>query len=117
MADEEDIPESLPRLLLRGFLCNILNVKCMLFIAGISISAVTRYSPQYPWFTAALIIAILFAAQCGWMLWSGLMQLPTLRRLYARGSFAIDAAFAVLLCLFGLALLIPLAEAGLSLIF
>lgn len=117
VADEEDIPESLPRLLLRGFLCNILNVKCMLFIAGISISAVTRYSPQYSWFTAALIIAMLFAAQCGWMLWSSLMQLPTLRRLYARGSFAIDAAFAVLLCLFGLALLIPLAEAGLSLIF
>lgn len=114
---EEDIPESLPRLLLRGFLCNILNVKCMLFIAGISISAVTRYSPQFPWFTPALIIAMLVAAQCGWMLWSGLMQLPTLRRLYARGSFAIDAAFAVLLCLFGLALFIPLAEAGLSLIF
>lgn len=114
---EEDIPESLPRLLLRGFLCNILNVKCMLFIAGISISAVTRYAPQFPWFTPALIIAMLLAAQCGWMLWSGLMQLPTLRRLYARGSFAIDAAFAVLLCLFGLALFIPLAEAGLNLIF
>lgn len=114
---ESDIPESLPRLLLRGFLCNILNVKCMLFIAGLSISAVTRYSPQYAWFTPALIIAMLLAAQSGWMLWSGLMQLPTLRRLYAKGSFAIDAAFALLLCLFGLALLIPLAEAGLKLIF
>lgn len=105
------------RLLLRGFLCNILNPKCMLFIAGISIEALARHGTQHTWFAPALVLSLVGAAQLGWMLWSGLMQLPRMQRWYARSAFGIDAVFAALLWLFAFALFIPLLKEASALIF
>lgn len=92
-------------LFLQGFLCNILNVKCLLFISGLSLGPISRYGDALPWFTPALAIGLVLSSQFGWMLWSWLLQRQPIRAFYLRHAPAIDASFAILLAAFAILIL------------
>ena len=89
-------------LFLQGFLCNVLNVKCLLFISGLSLGPIGIYGDAIPWFTPALAIGLILSSQFGWMLWSWLLQRQPIRAFYLRHAPAIDATFAVLLAIFAI---------------
>lgn len=97
--------ESVLSLVGKGFLCNILNPKCMLFILGITSQALHSHS-ALGWYVPTLIAALFFASLAGWALWSGLLQWRPLRRFYVRHVQVIDAAFALLLAIFAVLLLV-----------
>ena len=88
----------------KGFLCNILNPKCMLFILGITTEALHRHA-ALSWYVPALVAALFVASLAGWALWSGLLQWSPLRGFYVRHVRVIDALFALLLAAFALLLL------------
>ena len=90
----------------KGFLCNILNPKCMLFILGITSSALHSHA-ALSWYVPTLLVSLFVASLSGWVLWSGLLQWPPLRRFYVRHVQVIDAVFALLLALFAVLLLLP----------
>lgn len=89
----------------KGFLCNILNPKCMLFILGLTTDALHRYA-SLPWFVPSLVAALFVASLAGWVLWSGLLQWSPLRRFYTRHVMVIDAFFALILATFAVLLLV-----------
>lgn len=89
----------------KGFLCNILNPKCMLFILGITSSALQRHA-GLSWYVPVLVAALFIASLAGWALWSGLLQWAPIRRFYVRHVQVIDALFALLLACFALMLLV-----------
>ena len=93
-------------LFLQGFLCNVLNVKCLLFISGLSLGPIRIYGDAIPWFTPALAVGLILASQFGWMLWSWLLQRHPIRQFYLRRAAAIDATFAVLLAIFAIIILV-----------
>ena len=97
-------PESISTLIRNGFLCNILNPKCMLFILGIT-SGALRSHAAICWYVPALIAALFVASLAGWALWSGLLQWPPLRRLYVRHVQVVDALFDVILAVLAILLL------------
>lgn len=101
-AEEEKTP--LLRLAWQGFLCNILNPKCGLFIASIALGPQNTYGNTFAWFTPALILALALSSQLGWMFWSALLQWRPIRGFYLRHTAMIDAAFALFLALFALLL-------------
>lgn len=101
----QDAP-SAPALFLQGFLCNVLNVKCLLFISALSLGPIGRYGADVPWFTPALAIGLVLASQGGWMLWSRLLHRRPVRAFYLNRAPVIDAAFAVLLAAFAILLLV-----------
>lgn len=113
----EQLPVSKRQLAVQGFLCNILNPKCMLFISGICIGPLKAYGLAYDWFMPVLAVALACCSQAGWMLWSGLLQFPPLRRSYCRRAHIIDAVFATLLALCALLLFVPLLQVVSSRIF
>ncbi len=92
-------------LILSGFLCNILNPKCMLFILSLTTDALRNHS-NIPWYLPALIGSLFFASLGGWALWSALLQWPPLRGAYLRHTRAVDAVFAFILAAFAVLLLI-----------
>lgn len=90
----------------QGFLCNILNPKCTLFICGLCLAPLQAFGASYGWFAPALVLTMALAGQGGWMLWSGLLQCAPMRRVYARHSAWVDLVFAVLLALMALLLIL-----------
>lgn len=98
--------ESYLWLIRSGFLCNILNPKCTLFIMGLTAKPLSLYGGSLGWYTPTLVIALLLASQSGWMLWSGLLQWQPLRHLYVRHSSVVDAFFALMLAVFAVGLLL-----------
>lgn len=104
----DSTPQVMPSsgtLFLQGFLCNILNVKCLLFIGGLSLGPIGLYGNDFPWFTPALAVGLVLASQFGWMLWSWLLQRHPIRAFYLRRAPLIDAAFAILLAAFAILIL------------
>lgn len=99
-AQEEEGTLPLLRLAAQGFLCNILNPKCGLFIASIALGPQRIYGKDFSWYTPALILALALSSQLGWMLWSALLQWHPIRGFYLRHTAVIDAAFALFLGLF-----------------
>lgn len=93
-------------LLWQGFLCNILNPKCMLFILTLSAGPLSAHAGM-SWYAPVLMVALTLAGLLGWVLWSGLLQWRPLRACYVRHTSLIDAVFAVLLVVFALLLLVP----------
>ncbi len=93
-------------LLWQGFLCNILNPKCTLFICGLSLDSLATYGESFAWFAPAMVLGLTLSGLFGWALWSALLQWAPLRGLYLRHTVAIDALFAVLLAVFALLLLL-----------
>lgn len=100
--DKELTPHT--RLLWQGFLCNILNPKCMLFILTLSAGPIKVHG-NLAWYTPSLIISFTAACWLGWALWSALLQWAPLRRQYLRHTKGIDAIFALLLAGFAVLLL------------
>lgn len=107
LSDQVVKREPLLRLMGQGFLCNILNPKCTLFICGLSLGSLRTYGAAFSWYTPVLVIGLQVASLAGWMLWSGLLQWPPLRRFYVKRVCFIDTIFALLLALFAILLLMP----------
>ena len=99
------VREPIAALIGKGFLCNILNPKCMLFILGITSEALHSHA-ALGWYTPALVGSLFIASLAGWALWSGLLQWPPLRRAYVRHTQGIDALFALILASFAVLLLL-----------
>lgn len=85
----------------RGFLCNILNPKCMLFILTLSAGALQAHA-DCVWYAPALVAALVVSGWLGWGLWSALLQWAPVQGVYRRYTAIIDAVFAVLLAVFAL---------------
>ncbi len=97
--------ESYRSLILGGFLCNILNPKCMLFILSLTTDALRNHT-ALSWYLPTLIGSLFFASLGGWTLWSALLQWAPLRGAYLRHTRAVDAVFALILAAFAALLLI-----------
>ncbi len=95
----------------QGFLCNILNMKCMLFIIGITINGLQQYR-ELNWYVPALMIWLPLTSGIGWAIWSGLLQWAPLRQAYRRHTWVIDLCFALML--FGVS--VPLLLSGLGVV-
>lgn len=98
---------SASRLFRQGFLCNILNPKCGLFIAGIVLSPLRLYGGEYDWYLPVLLVMLGMSSQLGWMLWCLLLQWSPIRSFYQRNTAPLDALFAVLLAFFAVMLFLP----------
>lgn len=99
--------EPLLSLFWQGFLCNILNPKCTLFICGLTLGPQQLYSNSLSWYAPALVLGLQAASFGGWVLWSTLLQWSPIRHMYLRHTRGIDTIFAILLAVFALLLLIP----------
>ncbi len=97
--------ESIPSLLLQGFLCNIFNIKCLLFIMSLSANPLRSHA-TLSWYAPALVGSLFITNMLGWCLWSGLLQLPPLRAAYLRHIRFIDGFFALFLFVFALLLIV-----------
>ena len=104
---ETQTREKLSALFAQGFLCNILNPKCTLFICGLAIGPLEQFGAAFAWYAPALVLVLTGSGLLGWGLWSALLQWHPVRYFYLRHTTAIDAVFAVLLGIFALALLLP----------
>ncbi len=92
-------------LIRNGFLCNILNPKCMLFILSLTTDALRNHA-SLKWYVPALIGSLFVASIGGWALWSGLLQWTPLRAAYLRYIRAVDAVFALILAVFAVLLIV-----------
>lgn len=101
---ETDTRETLPALFGQGFLCNILNPKCTLFICGLSLGPLEEYGTVHDWYTGSLVVVLSGACLLGWVMWSILLQWKPVRLVYLRYTAGIDALFALLLAAFAVLL-------------
>lgn len=99
---ETSVREPLPVLFGQGFLCNILNPKCTLFICGLAIGPIEQFGERFAWYAAAVVLVLTGAGLFGWVLWSALLQWSPVRSFYLRYTTAFDAAFSLLLAVFAL---------------
>lgn len=99
--------EPLLSLFWQGFLCNILNAKCTLFICGLTLGPLQLYGKTFSWYSPALVAGLQIASLSGWVLWSTLLQWKPLRNAYLCHTRSIDTIFASLLAIFAILLLIP----------
>lgn len=90
-------------LLWQGFLCNILNPKCMLFILTLSAGPLQAHAAM-PWYAPVLMLALTLSGLLGWVLWSALLQWQPVQGAYRRHTTLIDAVFSVLLAVFAVLL-------------
>ena len=95
---------SLAALFAQGFLCNILNPKCTLFICGLSLGPLEEYGTVHDWYTGSLVVVLSGACLLGWVMWSILLQWKPVRHVYLRYTAGIDALFALLLAAFAVLL-------------
>lgn len=91
-------------LLWQGFLCNILNPKCMLFILTLSAGPLQAHAAM-SWYAPVLMLALTLSGLLGWVLWSALLQWQPVQGAYRRHTTLIDAVFSVLLAVFAVLLL------------
>ncbi len=103
---EEQAEQGCRTLLWQGFLCNVLNPKCMLFILTLSAGPLHAHAGMQ-WYAPVLVVALTVAGLLGWGVWSALLQWRPLKGCYVRYANAIDAVFAVLLAVFAVLLLLP----------
>ena len=104
---ETSVRERLRALFAQGFLCNILNPKCTLFICGLTVGPLEQFGGQFDWYAPVLVLVASGACLVGWVLWSALLQWSPVRYFYLRHTTAIDAVFAILLAVFAVKLLLP----------
>lgn len=94
--------QSLAAMYREALLCNILNPKATLFVAGLAVPALGSHpGTWYPWFLGGMMVT---GAFLGWCLWSALLQFPPLRRAYIRAMRPVDAVFALALAVFAIVL-------------
>jgi threonine efflux protein len=80
---------------LRGFLCNLLNPKAVIFIAALSAPFLTGSRPE--WWPLAIWGIVVVQAGVLWSLWARLLQWKPLRQRYQAAERWIDAGFGVVL--------------------
>ena len=106
--DNDDVVhEPVFALIRNGFLCNILNPKCMLFILSLTTDAL-RHHAALRWYVPALIASLFVASIGGWALWSGMLQWAPLRGAYLRHTRVVDVVFALILAGFAVLLIVNL---------
>ena len=103
---ETTVREPLHVLFWQGFLCNILNPKCTLFICGLSIGPLEQFGASSAWYAPALVLVLTGSGLLGWWLWSALLQWSPVRHFYLRHTTGIDALFAILLAVFAILLVL-----------
>ena len=94
-------------LIRNGFLCNILNPKCMLFILSLTTDSLRNHA-GLNWYVPVLIASLFVASLLGWGLWSGFLQWAPLRRAYLSHTRTVDLVFALILAAFAVLLLASL---------
>lgn len=104
---QTDARVPLGKLFAQGFLCNILNPKCTLFICGLSVGPLQQFGSLYSWYAPAVVLVLTGSGLFGWVMWSALLQWQPVRYFYLRNTAVIDAAFSVLLAIFALWLVVP----------
>lgn len=92
-------------LLWQGFLCNILNPKCMLFILTLSAGPLQAHA-GLAWYAPVHAVVLTLSGLLGWVLWSALLQWAPVQGCYRRNAVLIDAVFAVLLAIFAVLLVL-----------
>lgn len=102
---QEQAESSCRVLLWQGFLCNILNPKCMLFILTLSAGPLQSHA-GLGWYAPLLSVALTLSGLVGWVVWSALLQWAPVQGCYRRNAVLIDAVFAVLLAVFAVLLVI-----------
>lgn len=98
--------EPLPVLFGKGFLCNILNPKCTLFICGLGLGPLEQFGGTFAWYAPVLVLVFTGACLLGWVMWSALLQWSPVRGFYLRHTTEIDALFALLLAVFAILLVV-----------
>ena len=93
-------------LLWQGFLCNILNPKCMLFILTLSAGPLQAHTDTV-WYAPLLAVMLTLSGLLGWVMWSALLQWRPVQGVYRRYAVWVDAVFAVLLAVFAVLLVVP----------
>lgn len=97
----DTIPVSLTGYWKMGFLCNILNPKVAVFLAGVTVPFLGMGGSAW----AVLLWVTIFME--GWLLWSmwvRLLQVSMIKRWYQRFAYVVDGVFGV--CLVALAALL-----------
>lgn len=85
-----------------ALICNILNPKATLFVAGLAVPVLGAHAEAwFPWVLGGMMVS---GAFLGWCLWSALLQFPPLRRAYLRAMRPVDALFSVALAVFAVLL-------------
>lgn len=88
----------------RGFLCNLLNPKVLVFFAAL---VVPFLGPERPtWWAAALWGIIVFEGLLLWGLWVAVLQHAKIRDFHRRAAPVINGVFAFALALLGVLLLV-----------
>ena len=81
----------------RGFLCNLLNPKVAVFLAGVTAPFLVNHS-GWKW-PLVLWCTIVFEGALLWCLWVCLLQQPTVKKTYQRKAKWFDLVFGVVLFL------------------
>ena len=98
--------DTFPALFWQGLLCNILNLKCTLFICGLSLGPLERFGSVFVWYAPALVLVLSGSCLLGWVAWSALLQWRPVRCFYLSYTTVIDALFALLLGMFAVLLVV-----------
>lgn len=81
----------------RGFLCNILNPKALLFFAGVITPFLSQAHPA--WWPALLCLVMVVQSLTLWCLWAWVLQHKKVRATYNKYHPALDATFGFALLL------------------
>lgn len=87
-------PISLTKHYQRGLLCNLLNPKVAIFLAGV-VLPFQNYSPESLGWSLILWATIILEGLALWCLWVKLLQTNKLKRWYRSNSYMIDGLFGI----------------------
>ncbi len=102
-APEDAFKQKLRRtkgLFLRGLICNLLNVKCVLFISALILPGLEKFGETISWYSLAICTILPLVGWLTWMLWCGLLQVEFIKRFYLAHLRLWDTVFALLLGFF-----------------
>ncbi|MCW1885244.1 LysE family translocator [Luteolibacter flavescens] len=88
----------------RGFICNLLNPKAVIFLAATCAPFLT--GPHPSWWPFAIAILVIVQGGTLWALWSWLLQWRPLRSRYERSARWIDGVFGFALAALAVKLLV-----------
>lgn len=91
----------------RGLLCNLLNPKVAVFLAGVTAPFLSIQSPPSAW-PLILWLTIIFEGLLLWCLWANVLQWGQIKMRYLKAAHWFDLAFGVVLLLLAVFLLVVL---------
>lgn len=105
VASGENIPAPSSRgPFLRGFICNLLNPKAVIFLAATCAPFLTGTHPS--WWPFAIAGLVIVQGGTLWALWAGLLQWQPVRTRYEKSARWIDGIFGVALAALAVKLLV-----------